>query len=118
MSNPLYTLAAINGVQILQIHLPQQLDFAQFDTLNENLSGAIDSGTGSGRWVLDLSDVAYTGSAVLGLLVNLRQQIKSAGGTLALCGLSPQLLKALQTCSLDRLFKTAVSREQAMKALT
>jgi anti-anti-sigma factor len=117
MSHSLYTLVSSDGVQILEIRLPHQFDFAQFDALNDNLAGAIESGRGAGPWVLDLSSVEYTGSAVLGLLVNLRQQIKAAGGTLALCGLSPQLLKALQTCSLDRLFKTATSRELAVKAL-
>ena len=41
--------------------------------------------------MLDLTDVVYMGSSVLGLMVNVRQTIKSAGGKLVLCGMSERL---------------------------
>src|SRR5437899_734481 len=37
---------------------------------------------GEQRCVIDLSNVQYVGCALLGLLVNLRQRVKSAGGRL------------------------------------
>ena len=101
-------------VEVLELRLPQQLDFNEFDQLIESLNAAVTSKPAA-KWVIELSQVEYTGSAVLGLLVNLRQQIKESGGALVLCGTSPRLLDILHACSLDRLFKTAPTRETAIK---
>ena len=83
---------------------PLTLDIEEFDRLNESILELI-RGEPEGQWVLDLSQVAYMGSASLGLLVNLRQQIKQSGGRLVLCGLSPQMLHIFKTCCMERLFR-------------
>jgi anti-anti-sigma factor len=98
------------------LRLPHQLDFNEFDKLIESLSRTVESKP-AGKWVIDLSAVEYTGSAVLGLLVNLRQQIKEGGGSLVLCNTSQKLADILRACSLDRLFKTASTRDAAAKAM-
>ena len=103
-------------VEVLELRLPQQLDFNEFDKLTESLSAVLQSRPAA-KWVIDLSTVEYTGSAVLGLLVNLRQQIKEGGGSLVLCNTSPRLADILRACSLDRLFKTASTRDAAAKAM-
>lgn len=56
------------------------------------------------------------GSAMLGLLVNVRQRVKAARGKLVLCGLSPQLASIFQACCMDRLFTTARDRARALIA--
>ena len=66
-------------------------------------------------WVLDLSALAYVGSSVLGLMVNVRQRVKQAGGQLVLCGLSDQLLQIFHTCSLERLFVISRSMQEAVE---
>jgi anti-anti-sigma factor len=57
------------------------------------------------------------GSAMLGLMVNIRQRIKSGGGQLTLCNVSPRLLAIIRACSMERLFRIARSRADAIKAL-
>ena len=52
---------------------------------------------------------------MLGLMVNFRQRVQSTKGKLALCSLSPKLLDIFQTCCLDRLFKIAKNRPEAIK---
>ena len=73
-------------------------------------------GEPEGQWVIDLSQLSYMGSAALGLLVNLRQQIKQSGGRLVLCGLSPQLVHIFNTCCMERLFRIVKSRADAVSA--
>lgn len=101
---------------VLEILLPETLDPLEFDRLNESLLGTID-GNASGSWVLDLTGTAYMGSAVLGLLVNLRQRVKSKAGQLALCGLTPALLGVFHACSLQRLFTICNTRQDALNVL-
>ncbi len=69
-----------------------------------------------GRCVLDLSAVQYMGSSMLGLVVNARTRVKAAGGRLVLCGMSAWLVETFRTCSLERLFVTAVTRAEAVQA--
>src|SRR4051794_23339510 len=114
MSQTRFTLASSGAVNILELHLPQVLDIAEFDRLNEGISEALEGKTGQ-SWVLDLAGVEYTGSAVLGLMVNLRQQVKTGGGKLVLCGMSPRLISVFRTCSLDRLFKHTNTRDEAIR---
>ena len=68
-------------------------------------------------WVIDLSAVDYIGSATIGLIINIRQRIKSAGGRLVLCGLSARIMDIFHTSSMERLFTIARSRNDAVKVL-
>jgi anti-anti-sigma factor len=115
MATKLYRLSKAGSVNVIDLTLPQTLDIDEFDRLNDSLLERIRS-EAEGQWVLDLSQVSYMGSAALGLLVNLRQQIKQTGGRLVLCGLSQQLTHVFKTCCMERLFKITKSRKDAIAA--
>jgi anti-anti-sigma factor len=110
----LFQITPIGTVQVIQLELPESLDSDEFDRLNDSLA-AILTARPNGSWVIDLSVLAYAGSSILGLLVNLRQRIKLAGGRLVLCGLSEGLLQTFRTCSLERLFIIRRSRDEAVE---
>lgn len=101
---------------VLELLLPDAIDSLEFDRLNDDLLTTIGANP-SAAWVLDLAGTAYMGSAVLGLLVNLRQRIKSANGQLALCSLSPALTQVFHACSLNRLFSIHPTRQDALASL-
>lgn len=115
LSTHLYRLSKAGAVNVVDLTLPNTLDIEEFDRLNESILEAIRAEL-HGQWVLDLSQVAYMGSAALGLLVNLRQQIKQSGGRLVLCGLSPQMMHVFKTCCMERLFKINKGRKDAIAA--
>jgi anti-anti-sigma factor len=104
------------SVNAIDLTLPESLDSDAFNLLNESMLKTV-SHDADGRWVLDLSSVNYMGSSVLGLLINVRQRIKSAGGRLALCGLSPRLTQIFHTCCLEKLFTITVTRPEAIRAM-
>jgi anti-anti-sigma factor len=105
------------GVRVLALTLPEQLESSHFDEINDSLLGAIEANP-SGAWVLDLADVTYMGSTLLGMMVNLRQRIRTANGQLALCGLSERLTAIFRACSLVNLFVICKTRQQAIHHLS
>lgn len=111
-----YHIVSQGELHTLELILPRVLDAVEFDRLNESLAKMHEHGL-SQRWIVDLAGVDYIGSAMLGLLVNLRQRIKSAGGRLVLCGMSETLLKAMRTCSLHSLFTISATRIEAEKTV-
>ena len=115
MSQHLYRHTQQGGVHLIELMLPMQIDHTEFDKLNDVVGELLEGSPASEKWVIDLSHVEYIGSALLGLLVNLRQRVKSGGGRLVLCGLSEHVNKALKTCSLQSLFTIADKRDAAMR---
>ena len=116
MATDLFCVTSEGPVQVVELSLPSQLDSEDFDRANDSLLSLFDENPG-GRWVLDLSALEYAGSSALGLLVNIRQKVKQAGGKLALCGLSPRLSGIFKTCCLERLFLIKSLRGDAVRAI-
>jgi anti-anti-sigma factor len=111
-----FQVQPLESISVIELSLPETIDALEFDRLNENLLATLNGKT-SQHWVLDLAKVTYLGSAMLGLMVNIRQQIKTAGGKLVLCSMSPRLAEIFRTCSMERLFTITKSRPDALKAL-
>jgi len=109
-----FQVHAVQSVRVIELTLPESIDAVDFDRLNEAVLPLIKDKAAE-PWVLDLAAVACLGSAMLGLIVNIRQQIKSAGGKLVLCGMSPKLAEIFRTSSMDRLFTIARSRHEAIE---
>jgi len=117
----LLKVSALGAIRLVELFLPGDLDSTEFDRLNDGLVDVFtppdDQGQQGARWIIDLTNVAYLGSAGLGLLVNIRQRVKSANGQLALCQMNPRLHQIFRTCSLERLFTITRTREDAVRAL-
>jgi anti-anti-sigma factor len=102
------------AVTVVELQLPQMLDSSEFDELNESLLSLVQTKPNAG-WVIDLAQVSYMGSAMLGLMVNLRQRIRGAGGRLVLCNMPASLMQIFRTCCMERLFTIARTRPEAVK---
>jgi len=116
MPEDLFPVTRVDKARLVEVALPSSLDSAEFDRINESLIGRINSEPHE-NWVLDLSQLAYMGSAALGLMVNVRQQIKQGGGKLVLCGMSPRLQQIFKTCCMERLFVIKPTRGDALEWL-
>ena len=114
MVTDLFHLTEDGSIRILELSLPMSIDSAEFDRLNESVLELLGREPGAG-WVLDLTKVAYMGSAVLGLMVNIRQAVMKAQGKLVLCGLSDRLLRIFETCCMERLFRIVPQRAEAIR---
>jgi anti-anti-sigma factor len=109
-------LSAVGKSSVIHLTLPELLDSDEFDHLNHALLKTLDTNI-KGRWVLDLTRVNYMGSSMLGMMVNVRQHVKTGGGTLALAALSPKLTTIFRTCCLEKLFVIARTADEAVAKL-
>jgi anti-sigma B factor antagonist len=116
MSLEFFRIVEVRSATVVELSMPAHLDSGEFDRLNQALLEVFTQKP-SGRWVMDLAGLAYMGSSVLGLMVNVRQRIKDGGGKLALCNMSDRLHRVFQTCSLERLFTIKSDRDEALKAV-
>lgn len=114
MSNDLYRLTEDGSIKVLELVLPTSLDSTEFDRLNESVLDVLSKQPGAG-WVLDLTRVAYMGSAVLGLMVNIRQVVMKSQGKIVLCGMNDRLMRIFETCCMERLFKIVQGKAEAIR---
>jgi anti-sigma B factor antagonist len=70
------------------------------------------------KFILQLAHVAYIDSGGLGAIVRLLATLRSAGGDLKLCQLSPIVLQTLQSTNLKGLFHTYGTEEAAIAAFS
>lgn len=112
----LFRVETVESIQLIELFLPDSIDPLEFDQLNTHMLAHLEGKAGQ-RWILDLSRASYMGSATLGLIVNVRQRVKSSGGRLVLCGLSRQLAEIFRASSIERLFTIVKTRPEALKAL-
>lgn len=115
MATDFFSFQATPGGNLLDLHLPESLDAIEFDHFNSALQKLMENRSGQ-KWIVDLTDVAYLGSAMLGMLVNMRQQVKSHSGKLILCGMSPRLMEIFRTCCMERLFTIVKDKAAASSA--
>jgi anti-anti-sigma factor len=67
------------------------------------------------RVVLEMHDVDFLPSLLMGQLVMLHKRILQRDGALRLCGLSPACLEMLQLCRLDQALPHFDCREDAIR---
>lgn len=108
-----FRIFAVGACQVIEFFLPAQIEASEFDGLNALLAKAVVEQAGA-KWVVDLSNAVYAGSALLGMLINLRTKVKQTKGRLILCGLDPMLERVLRAGSMDRLFTIAPDRSAAL----
>jgi anti-anti-sigma factor len=112
-----FQISQDSAANILLFTLPPMLDSLEIDGLIDSVLAQIDLRRDQG-WVVDLSQVEYLGSSMLGLFVNMRERIRQGGGMLVLCGMSQQLLRIFKTCCLERLFTIVKTRGDAISHLS
>jgi anti-sigma B factor antagonist len=114
MSTDLFRLTEEGPVKVVELILPTSIDSSEFDRLNESVLDVMGKEPSAG-WVLDLSRVTYMGSAVLGLMVNIRQVVMKGHGKVVLCGMSDRLMRIFETCCMERLFKIVPGKPEAIR---
>lgn len=66
------------------------------------------------RLVLEMDDIDFLPSVLMGQLVMLQKRVLQHEGALRICGLSPDCQQALHICRLDHTLPTFVDREDAV----
>ena len=66
--------------------------------------------------LIDLSGDDYYGSTIIGAINNMASKVRDAGGRVALCAASQQMLDVIRIMKLDQLWMNFDTRKIALKA--
>jgi len=111
-----FTASTLGRVLRLRLSVSRFVDSGEFDVFIDRLLGEIDRHDAP-LVVLDLAEVDYFASAMLGLLVNIRQRVRALGGKLVIAAAPKRLLDTILTTSMDRLFTFASNVDEARRLL-
>ncbi|MEW6435578.1 MAG: STAS domain-containing protein [Pseudomonadota bacterium] len=73
---------------------------------------------GGRRLLLDFADLVYISSAGLRIVLLAAKRMKSAGGRLVLCSLSPQISEVFEISGFNRILDILPSRDAALSTLS
>ena len=100
------------GPDWLFVRLPA--DLQQYDQIAERLWGLLHQHF-IYRLVLEMDDVEFLPSVLMGQLVMLQKRVLQHDGALRLCGLSPSCEQALRFCRLDQTLAHFDTRADAVR---
>ncbi|HOW69499.1 MAG TPA: STAS domain-containing protein [Phycisphaerae bacterium] len=111
-----YRLESVGEIGILELLDRTLVEAASLQELGVAIRRLIAKGTHH-ILLIDFANVAFLGSAALGILVSLRQEMEYQKGRIEICGMRKELLQILRFSQLDRLFVLYENREAALKVL-
>jgi anti-sigma B factor antagonist len=76
--------------------------------------GALVEGRDRPKVLLDFANVDHLSSAALGMLINVNNRLKLQNGQLRLANIKPQIMEVFTITKLNRLFRIAANRTEAL----
>lgn len=98
--------------EILVLELVGRLDTKTSGVLEKSVATHL--AAGQRRFILDLAGMEYVSSAGLRIFLMLAKKVSGGKGSLALCGLSPQVKEVFDIAGFTRLFTLAATRAEAL----
>ena len=98
--------------EILVLELVGRLDTKTSGALEKSVATHL--GAGQRRFILDLAGMEYVSSAGLRIFLMLAKKVSGGKGSLALCGLIPQVKEVFDIAGFTRLFTLASTRVEAL----
>jgi anti-sigma B factor antagonist len=111
-----FTCVDDDGAVVVTFVRQQLTDEDNIEQLGEALFSLLEKDAQL-RIILDLSQLDYVTSSVLGKFITLHRRLRRQGGALALCGLQPNVRETLRASRLLDYFQTADSVEAARALL-
>lgn len=103
------------GVTVVTIQDSAVLEAGMIEHLGQELIQLVDEQNRQ-KLIVDFSNVRFLSSQALGLLLTLNKKCKGINGSLALCGLRPELMKIFQITKVEKLFEFYATDAAALAA--
>lgn len=103
------------GLATARIRYSQQRRFEEYEQISREL-GAVAETEGVKAMVLNLAELEYLASRLLGVLAGLHHKLARDGRTLSLCRVRPEALRAFKLSRMDRIIPVFTSEEEARAA--
>ena len=100
---PMITFETRGSVRLGTIELTRMLDISNVSRFGSEALRYLEAHPGS-HLMLNFAQVKYLTSAALTELLRINDAAKAGGGSVRLCGLSPEIQKVFRITNLDKLF--------------
>ncbi|MHC4201782.1 MAG: STAS domain-containing protein [Planctomycetota bacterium] len=104
---------AIEGVSLVALRCHGDIDAHTVGELDKAVAAALESG--ASHMIVDFTDVGYSSSRGLGILIGARKTIKDRGGALVLLNPNVSVKASLEVLGFDGLFTIAETEQQALE---
>lgn len=108
-----YASETVGSVQVVTL-MDESLDAQDAKEFRKLMEAEF---AGKGNALLDLKNVRFIDSSGLGAILGCMRVIEGGGGGLRLCGLSPEVKKAVELVRMDRLLDVHATRDEALAAI-
>jgi anti-sigma B factor antagonist len=110
---PPLTVTPIKDVVVVEFTNNKILDESVLEEIRSTLNRLVEAAAVP-KLLLDFVHVDHMTSAALGLLINIDKSIKQKNGQLRLANIKPQIMEVFVTTKLNKVFRIANSRPEAM----
>ena len=100
-------------VRVVEFTNNRILDEANIADIGNSLNVLIDE-RNNPTLLLDFGTVDHLSSAALGMLINVDKKVKQRNGQLRLANIKPQIMEVFVITKLNRLFRIAATRAEAL----
>ena len=105
----------IGGVTVARFVDKKILDETNIQNIGAQLFALVEE-DGRKKILLDFENVEYLSSAALGKLITMDKKVKSAGGTLKLCSVRPEIYEVFAITKLNKVFDIQEDQERALES--
>ena len=109
-------IRSVEDVTAVRFQDASILDTQLIHEIADELDQLIEAG-GSKKLLLDFTEVKFSSSSALGILVTLSKKMAEIEGQLVICALAAELIKVFKITNLDKLFNFADDEDQALQML-
>jgi anti-sigma B factor antagonist len=112
------TVARLNvsqhkDISVVEFTESKILDEMNITEIGQGLAALVDSRERP-KLLLDFANVDHLSSAALGMLINVNNRVKQRSGQLRLAAIRPQIMEVFVITKLNRLFRIAGTRDEAI----
>lgn len=102
-----------DDITLVQFNEDEQL--REPDSLQTDLYNLINS-ENKNQILLDLENVSYISSSVLGLLITISRDVKKSGGAIKIVNAQPSVSNVFRMTRLDRVFEMFGDKDEALRS--
>ena len=115
-ANPSRLMSRVqNGVTIVHFTEAKVIDQRNINLIGSELTRMVESG-GVLKMLINMENVRYLSSAVLGKLISLHKALRTRKGVLKLCSIAPAIMEVFEITRLDKVFDIHKSEDEALEA--
>jgi anti-sigma B factor antagonist len=104
-----------DGVVVVQFTDAKVIDQRNINLIGTELQDLVEK-QGAEKMLINMSNVQYLSSAVLGKLISLSKALRTRKGALKLCCIAPSIMEVFEITRLDKVFDIYSNESEAMQA--